>query len=110
MQRGEVYELATSPLSRGDHLQGRDQRERRLAVVVQSTALPLLSTVVVVPTSTTVFEAQWHVAIAMPDTTTYALCEQVSAVDPSRLGSFRGMTSYEELRDIDDALRLVQDL
>jgi mRNA interferase MazF len=41
---------------------------------------------------------------------TRVLAEQVAAVDPTRLGDSRGLLTFDELRRVDAALRLVLDL
>jgi mRNA interferase MazF len=43
-------------------------------------------------------------------TTTRVLVEQSAAVDPSRLGEHVGQLSFDELRQVDAALRLVFEL
>jgi mRNA interferase MazF len=105
--RGEVYKLKSWPLSLGHEQQGE-----RYAIIVQSDSLPILSTVVVIPTSTKVRETTFHIPIADLDgDPTFALCEQVCAIDYNkRLGAFSGFVDYDELLAIDRALRLVQDL
>jgi mRNA interferase MazF len=41
---------------------------------------------------------------------TRVLAEQAAAVDPSRLGSSVGFLSFQEMRRVDAALRIVLDL
>ncbi len=41
---------------------------------------------------------------------TRVLAEQAAAVDPSRLGKSVGFLSYDEMRRVDAALRIVLDL
>jgi mRNA interferase MazF len=41
---------------------------------------------------------------------TRVLAEQTAAVDPTRLGERAGLLTFEELRRVDAALRLVLDL
>jgi len=41
---------------------------------------------------------------------TRVLAEQTAAIDPDRLGDTSGHLTFNELRDIDAALRLVLDL
>jgi len=42
--------------------------------------------------------------------TTLVLAEQTAAVDPARLGASLGNLTFDELRHVDAALRLVLDL
>lgn len=99
--RGEVYRLR-SP--RG--AQGHEQRGPRYAVVVQSDLLPL-STWLVAPTSTSARAATFRPEIFIAGQATRVLAEQTSAVDPQRLGDPAGHLTFEELRRVDAALRLV---
>lgn len=79
--------------------------------MVQANRFLHLSTAIIVPTSTSVHETLTHIRIGHLDQDTFALCEQVSAIDPDkRLGRFVGVASYEEVDLIDQALRLIQDL
>jgi mRNA interferase MazF len=75
--RGEIYRLRAPR-----DVRGHEQSGLRYAVVVQSNQLPL-STWLVAPTST------------------------MAAVDPTRLGRVAGHLSFDELRHVDAALRLV---
>jgi len=102
--RGEVYRLK-SP--RGT--QGHEQGGRRFAVVVQADIFPL-STWVVAPTSTSARPADFRPEVTVNDVDTLVLCEQITALDPERLGEAVGMLTYGELRRIDVALRLLLDL
>jgi mRNA interferase MazF len=78
VQRGEIFALPGPRRARG-----HEQRGRRYGVVVQNDALLALSTA------------------------TRVLVEQLSAVDPSRLGKPVGHLQHEELRDVDRALSVV---
>ena len=102
--RGDVFEL---PAPRG--VRGHEQRGRRFAVVVQSDDLPL-STLLVAPTSTSARPTIFRPEIEFRGRTTFVLVEQAAAVDPTRLGAWAGRLSYDELRAVDDALRLVLSL
>ena len=99
--RGEVYRLR-SP--RG--AQGHEQAGTRHAVVVQSDLLPL-STWLVAPTSTSARAATFRPEVSIDGRPTRVLAEQTSAVDPQRLGESAGHLSFDELRPVDAALRLV---
>ncbi len=88
--RGEVYHL-------------------RFAVVVQSDLLPL-STWLVAPTSTSARAASFRPEVDISGRLTRVLVEQTAAVDPGRLGDTAGHLSFDELRQVDAALRLVLSL
>ncbi|MEO9222082.1 MAG: type II toxin-antitoxin system PemK/MazF family toxin [Mycobacteriaceae bacterium] len=102
--RGEVYQLRAP---RDAH--GQEQRGSRYAVVVQSDQFPL-STWMVAPTSTSALPASFRPEVAIAGQATRVLAEQTVAVDPSRLGASVGQLSFDELRHVDAALRLVLDL
>jgi len=102
--RGEVYRLRAPRGTRG-HEQGGS----RYAVVVQSDELPL-STWLVAPTSTSARAASFRPEVEIAGQTTRVLAEQTAAVDPNRLGERSGELTFDELRRLDAALRLVLDL
>lgn len=102
--RGEVYRLRAPRGARG-----HEQAGSRYAVVVQSDQLPL-STWVVAPTSTSARAASFRPEVEIGGRSTRVLAEQAAAVDPSRLGDRAGTLTFEELRRVDAALRLVLDL
>ena len=102
--RGEVYRLRAP---RDAH--GHEQQGARYAVVVQSDQLPL-STWLVAPTSTSARPASFRPEVEIDGRTTRVLAEQTAAVDPARLGASSGNLTFEELRRVDAALRLVLDL
>ena len=102
MVRGEVLRL---PTRRG--ARGHEQRGERFAVVVQADELLALSTVIVAPTSTRARPATFRPVIEIAGTATRVLVEQVSVVDPRRLGRSAGRLEAEELRAVDEALALV---
>jgi mRNA interferase MazF len=102
--RGDVYRLRAPRDARGD-----EQRDARYAVVVQSDQI-LLSTWLVAPTSTSARPASFRPEVAIDGTTTRVLAEQTAAIDPTRLGDTSGQVTFDELRNIDAALRLVLDL
>jgi mRNA interferase MazF len=99
--RGDVYRL---PSPRG--ARGHEQRGSRYAVVVQSGSLPL-STWLVAPTSTSARQASFRPEIVVHGDTTRVLAEQTAAVDPQRLGDHAGHLTFDELRQVDAALRVV---
>ena len=102
--RGEVYRLQA-----GRGTRGHEQSGTRYAVVVQSDSLPL-STWLVAPTSTSARPATFRPEIEVGGRPTLVLAEQTAAVDPTRLGERTGFLTYEELRRVDAALRLVLEL
>ena len=99
--RGEVYRLRSPGGARG-----HEQAGTRYAVVVQSDLLPL-STWLVAPTSTSARAATFRPEVSIDGRPTRVLAEQASAVDPQRLGESAGHLSFDELRQVDAALRLV---
>lgn len=102
MVRGEVFRL---PSPRG--ARGREQRGARYAIVVQAEEFMALSTTLVAPTSTSARPATFRPTISLDDTETRVLVEQTTVVDPQRLGRSAGRLDSEELRAVDEALRLV---
>lgn len=102
--RGEVFELRAPRGSRG-----HEQSGSRYAVVVQSDQLPL-STWLVAPTSTSARAASFRPEVEVGGANTRVLTEQAAAVDPGRLGNSVGFLSFDEMRRVDAALRIVLDL
>ena len=102
--RGEIFRLRTPRGSRG-----HEQAGVRYAVVVQSDDLPL-STLLVAPTSTAARAASFRPEVEIAGRVTRVLAEQTAAVDPSRLGDSAGFLSFDELRRVDAALRIVREL
>jgi mRNA interferase MazF len=102
--RGEVYRLNAPRDSRG-----HEQAGPRYAVVVQSDDLPL-STWLVAPTSTSARPATFRPEVEIAGRATLVLAEQTAAIDPTRLDRSAGHLTFEELRRVDAALRLVLDL
>lgn len=99
--RGEVFRLNTPRGSRG-----HEQSGSRYAVVVQSNQLPL-STWLVAPTSTSARAASFRPEVDIVGGTTRVLAEQTTAVDPGRLGKSVGFLSFDEMRRVEAALRIV---
>ncbi len=102
--RGEVYRLR-APLDADGH----EQQGTRYAVVVQSDQLPL-STWLVAPTSISARPASLRPEVEIGGRMTRVLAEQTAAVDPARLGASSGNLTFDELRRVDAALRLVLNL
>ena len=88
----------------------REQSGRRYAIVVQTDDLWLLSTVVVVPTSTSARPATFRPEVVVAGQRTRALCEQVRTVDAQRLDEMVGILTAAELRSVEDALQIVLEL
>ena len=88
---------------------GHEQRGTRYAVVLQSDLLPL-STWLVAPTSTTARPASFGPEIDIDGTPTLVLAEQMTAVDPQRLGPCVGRLLLHKMAELDAALRTVLDL
>ena len=99
--RGDVHRLRAPRDARG-----HEQRCPRYAVILQSDDL-LLSTLSVAPTSTSAQAASFRPEIDVEGRTTQVLAEQTAAVDPSRLGDLVGHLRFEELRQVEAALRLI---
>jgi mRNA interferase MazF len=78
-------------------------------VVIQSEQLPL-STLLVAPTSTSARPASFRPEVTIEGRPTRVLVEQTAAVDPTRLGESSGLLSFDELRRVEAALRLVLEL
>jgi mRNA interferase MazF len=102
--RGEIFQLNAPRGSRG-----HEQPGSRYAVVVQSDQLPL-STRLVAPTSTSARAASFRPEVEIGGKITRVLAEQTAAVDPGRLGKSLGYLSFDEMRRVDAALRVVLDL
>ena len=102
--RGEVYRLRAPRAARR-----HEQSGSRYAVVVQSDDLPL-STWLVAPTSASARAASFRPEVEIAGRMIRVLAEQTAAVDPTRLGERAGLLTFEELRRVDAALRLVLDL
>jgi mRNA interferase MazF len=102
--RGDVYRLRSPRGTRG-----HEQAGTRYAVVVQSDALPL-STWLVAPTSTSARPASFRPQIVLHGAPTRVLAEQTAAVAPDRLGEHAGHLTFDELRQVDAALRVVLEL
>jgi mRNA interferase MazF len=100
--RGEIYRLPSPRRARG-----HEQRGARYAVVVQADEFLGLSTVIVAPTSTSARAASFRPPITIGDTETRVLIEQVTVVDPQRLGASAGRLTATELVMVDDALGLI---
>lgn len=88
---------------------GREQNGPRYAVVVQSDDL-FVSTLTVVPTSTSALAMTHRAKVTVQGRSTLALAEQVMTIDPARLGDRVGRLNLVEMMAVDDALRLTMAL
>ena len=102
MVRGEVFRL---PHRRG--VRGHEQRGARYAVVVQADEFLGLSTTLVAPTSTSVRPTSFRPTIRIDEHETRILIEQITVVDPQRLGRSAGRLDPSELRMVDEAMALI---
>lgn len=103
--RGDVFRLSAPR-----HTRGHEQQGRRYAVVVQDDDFLSLSTWMIAPTSTSARAATFRPAVDVNGERTRVLVEQTSAVDPSRLGERTGHLSFNELKAVNAALRLILSL
>ena len=101
MVRGDVHRLKL-PRRRG-----RVQHGPRYGVLVQADDLLALSTVVVCPTSLSAPPASFHPEVELGGEQTRVLCEMVSAIDSRTLGEQVAHLSLDEVRAVEEALRLV---
>ncbi len=102
--RGDIHRLRSPRETRGHEQQGT-----RYAVIVQSDDL-MLSTLIVAPTSRSAARRSFRPTITINNEETQVLIEQTSAVAPERLGDFVGRVTFDELTEINDALRLALEL
>jgi mRNA interferase MazF len=102
--RGDVHEITSA------RRRGHVQHGRRYAVILQADDLLTLSTVVICPTSQSTPPASFHPEITVDERPTRVMCEMVGAVDARALGKHIDHLTHDEMRGVDDALRLVLDL
>lgn len=76
-------------------------------MIVQADEFLGLSTVIVAPTSTGAHPASFRPTVRIGDTETRVLVEQVTVVDPGRLGASAGRLDAAELQTVDEALSLI---
>lgn len=93
------------PAPRG--ARGHEQRGARYAVVVQADELLGLSTILVAPTSSSARPSSFRPVITLEGRETRVLVEQVTVVDPERLGRSAGRLDTDELRAVNQALALI---
>ena len=102
LRRGDVFRVA---FGQG---KGHELRDPHYAVVIQSDAYPL-STVLVVPLSSSVPPTAWRVPVDIAGARTYALVEQLRAVDvETRLRDWIcNISGSEEIAQIDEELAMI---
>jgi mRNA interferase MazF len=100
--RGDVYEL---PKPR--NAVGHEQREERFAVIVGADDFAMLSTWLICPTSASAPPRQWRPEVTVGGKQTRVLVEQLTTVDPSRLGKHVGFLPLADMQDVDRALKLM---
>ena len=105
VRRGDVFRVSFGP-GRGHEL-----KDPHYAVVVQSDSYPL-STVLVVPLSSSVKPASWRVPVEFAGKRTYALVEQLMVVGvEARLRDWVGtIAGTEEMSQIDAELAMILDI
>lgn len=100
--RGDIHRLRIPRDTRGHEQQGV-----RYGVVLQADDFELLSTCIVAPTSISARPASFRPEIEVNGQPTRLLVEQARAVDRTRLGESIGHLSFDELRTVEAALRLM---
>lgn len=102
IRRGDIYRVLFG------QTKGHELKDPHYAVVVQSEIYEL-STVLVVPLSSSVKPAEWHVPVDVKGTRTYALVEQLRAVDvQSRLREWIcNISGTDVMAQIDKELAII---
>lgn len=103
MTRGEVYWVNLDPT------QGSEIRKRRPCVLVGATPInQARRTVVIVPLSTSAKpNPPITISIQCLDQSVVAVCDQIRAVDKSRLLEAGGRLSKKDLESLEEGLRQV---
>lgn len=106
INRGDIFYVNQSETV------GSEQRSGRPAIIVSNSLCNEHSPVVEVVYLTCQHKKPMptHVRIESAGRRSIALCEQISSVDVSRLGDFKGHLTDEELEQIDAALMCSLDL
>jgi mRNA interferase MazF len=104
IRRGAVFNISFTTR------RGHEQQGLRPAIIIQADLYCPLSTILVIPTSKSAHrEIDFHVPVTIKGTRTYALIEQLTAVDKTRRiieSNYLGMISPHELKHIDDVLMI----
>lgn len=106
IRRGQMYYVKYAPIT------GSEQRAGRPGIIVSNEMANTHSDVVVVVYLTTQDKRDLptHVEIASHGTRSTALCEQPVSVAVNRLGDYIGNVSSEELKKINEALKVSLEL
>ena len=103
MNRGDIYWVNLEPTK------GAEIKKLRPCVIVSATPINRARhTVVIVPLSTSA-KAKPPIVIAVNclDQKVAAVCDQIRAVDKSRLVKAAGQLTFEDLETLEDSLRQV---
>ena len=104
IERGAIFNINFSPR------RGHEQEGLRPAIVIQADLYCPLPTILVIPTSTHAHkEIDFHVPVTVHGTRTYALIEQLTAVDKTRrikITNYIGKVTVQEMEQIDSMLRI----
>ena len=106
MNRGDIYWVVLNPT------QGAEINKKRPCVLVGASPInQARSTVVVVPLSSVAkVKPPVTISVLCLGEQVTAICDQIRAVDKSRLKDLAGSLSLQDLNDLDDALRQVLSL
>lgn len=102
LQRGDVVALRAPQGAKGHQRKGA-----RYGVILQSSELSGLSTVVVAPTSTNAQASNFRPEVKVRGRRTRVLVDQLRTVDREHVGPPAGYVAAHELRNLDDALKVV---
>jgi mRNA interferase MazF len=105
IRRGDIFRVSFGPAK------GHELKDPHYAVVVQSDAYPL-STVLVVPLSSSATPTSWRVPVEIAGKRTYALVEHLTSADAEvrlrePVGSIAGS---DEMAQIEDELAMILDI
>ncbi len=100
--RGDVYYIFKHEYDR----QSSEIRSGRPAIIISNDSINQSSNVleVVYLTTQEKWESDFHIPIKSTLKLSTALCEQISSVDVSRIGSYLCSLSDEEIEELDEAL------
>jgi len=96
--RGGVYQI-----NLGDAKRGHEQRGKRYGILLSPPDSPL-SVATVIPTSTSASPGLAHPSVNFDDRLSYALVEQIRAIDKNYIGELIGMVPLMEMLEIEFAL------
>ena len=99
MKRGEIYFISI-PYSTGHEM----QKDRPGIIVSRDSQAPSSTVTVVLCSTSANPDRQYHVTVRSMRKLSVAMCEHVCAVDCSRLGTYLGEASPQEMQAIDIAL------